>query len=220
MKELRICLVRHGKTAANEVGKYCGRGDFPLSAIGIIEIENLVKEYAYPKIEKLYTSPLRRCTETARLCFGSELPLNMKEDLMELDFGDFENEFAYKAKKLKNFDDFLKGNLDFSFPNGETCKNLQDRMSRVFTEIVEDSFMNDITSIGVVTHSIAMFFLIQKHLSCFNNIFSKKDMFIPNGYGISILIEEGKWENDRKFDVISLEPKNSVRPDITKSPYY
>ena len=65
MKGYRISLIRHGMTEANENGIYIGSSDLSLSPKGAAEIAAKMDEFDYPKVHRVYTSPLKRCVETA-----------------------------------------------------------------------------------------------------------------------------------------------------------
>ena len=69
MKGYRISVIRHGRTAANDKGIYIGRTDFPLSDKGAAELAGKMDEFRYPNVARVYSSPLRRCTETAEILF-------------------------------------------------------------------------------------------------------------------------------------------------------
>ena len=69
MKTYTIHLIRHGITIANTNGIYAGITDYPLSKEGIYYLNELKGKYQYPKAEILYTSPLKRCTETCEILY-------------------------------------------------------------------------------------------------------------------------------------------------------
>lgn len=58
---MKIYLIRHGKTKGNLEERYIGRTDEPLCEAGR---ENL-KKYQYPQVEMVFTSPMKRCMQTA-----------------------------------------------------------------------------------------------------------------------------------------------------------
>ena len=102
MKGYRISVLRHGMTEANEKGVYIGSTDLPLSDKGAAELAAKTDEYDYPRVHRVYSSPLRRCTETAEILFP-DTELCTVDDLRELNFGEFENksidELALTIKK-------------------------------------------------------------------------------------------------------------------------
>ena len=94
-------LIRHGVTEWNAENRMCGRSDIPLSEAGRQQAEVLAKRLKLIPLEALYSSPLKRALETARLI--SELtglqPI-LDERLVELDYGEWEGKLL--ADILRN----------------------------------------------------------------------------------------------------------------------
>lgn len=85
---MTLLFMRHGVTEYNRVGKLQGRKDFPLSEEGrnqVLSVE--LKQLAH--VEKIYSSPLMRAQESARLLKLS-VPLVLDQRLVERGFGCFE----------------------------------------------------------------------------------------------------------------------------------
>ena len=78
MLTYKIHLFRHGITRANLEGKYVGLSDYPLCQEGIDALKEFVKDKDYPPVEKIYTSPLRRCRETAHILYPGYKPLTCR----------------------------------------------------------------------------------------------------------------------------------------------
>ena len=84
-------FLRHGRTAGNEHGSYVGgRTDEPLCPAGREALlSHLVQQPELFRADRLFVSPMRRCRETAALCFPHLSP-EVVEDFRECDFGAFE----------------------------------------------------------------------------------------------------------------------------------
>ena len=67
MKTYRIHLIRHGLTQYNIDGVYSGRNETPLCEDGRNQLLQMKEEYKYPAVDFVFTSPLKRCTETAEI---------------------------------------------------------------------------------------------------------------------------------------------------------
>ena len=65
----KITWIRHGMTQANGEHRYLGKTDEPLSETGIRLLQEKKKEYFSSPPEFLYTSPMKRCVQTAELLF-------------------------------------------------------------------------------------------------------------------------------------------------------
>jgi alpha-ribazole phosphatase len=84
-------LVRHGETEWNAENRMCGRTDVPLSEAGRRQAKSLAARLKPIPFEALYSSPLERALETARL-ISEHLGLQpiLDERLVELDYGQWE----------------------------------------------------------------------------------------------------------------------------------
>ena len=79
-------LIRHGLTEGNLQKRYVGcRTDEPLCPEGIRQL----KQHPYPAVQRVYTSPMRRCLETAAVLYPGLSP-QIIPDFRECDFGAFE----------------------------------------------------------------------------------------------------------------------------------
>ena len=83
-----IVLVRHGETDWNRDNRFQGHADPPLNDTGRAQARTLAKELRGETFAALYTSPLRRASETASI-LGSQLGLepHAEASLMEVDVG-------------------------------------------------------------------------------------------------------------------------------------
>ena len=86
MKNYYLYLIRHGITEGNLDGKYIGQTDLALCPQGEKQIQQLVKAGVYPYVEKVYTSPLKRCVETAQIIYP-DIQLSKVDEIAEMDFG-------------------------------------------------------------------------------------------------------------------------------------
>lgn len=85
MKNYYLYLIRHGITEGNLDGKYIGQTDLALCPQGEKQIQQLVKAGVYPCVEKVYTSPLKRCVETAQIIYP-DIQLSKVDEIAEMDF--------------------------------------------------------------------------------------------------------------------------------------
>ena len=118
MKGYRIAFIRHGMTQANLDGRYIGTTDLPLCREGADQLYEKIEKYDYPSVQKVYTSPLKRCKQTISILQPNRLVAEMPE-LREMDFGKFENKTADELMNDPDYEQFIKGGLDNPPPNGE-----------------------------------------------------------------------------------------------------
>lgn len=85
-----LLLIRHGETPWNALGKVQGVHNIDLSEAGIMQAKCL-KERLNGNFTAIYSSPLNRAYETARiLCENTPLEPVKVEELREIDFGSWE----------------------------------------------------------------------------------------------------------------------------------
>ena len=87
---MRIIFVRHGESEGNLQGKIQGREDYCLSPSGVRQAKKL-KNYFYNQklvISHLYSSPLKRAFETAKILSELwEIEIKAEPGLQEYDMG-------------------------------------------------------------------------------------------------------------------------------------
>jgi broad specificity phosphatase PhoE len=85
----KIYLVRHGQSEDNADGILGGRRDAGLTELGRRQAEHIAQELVGREIDVIYSSPLKRAYETARI-IAERLgiaDIETDERLMERDFG-------------------------------------------------------------------------------------------------------------------------------------
>ena len=140
-----LYLIRHGKTAANQRGCYCGSTDLPLSRQGREELKN--KRYAIQKVRFL-TSGMRRANETMELLFDG-VDYEMDNRFREVDFGIFEMHTYEELKDDPTYQAWLTGDNDTNVPpQGESGAQMKARVLDALSELTEDTCL--ITHGGVI----------------------------------------------------------------------
>jgi len=87
---LSVYLLRHGETAYNADGnRYCGRTDLALTEKGILQAKAVFEQLKGKKIDAVYSSPLKRANDTAKIASGNE-NVTVDKRLIEIDFGNWE----------------------------------------------------------------------------------------------------------------------------------
>jgi len=132
-----LVLLRHFKTYGNTKGRYIGsRTDEPLWG----EEAELLEGLFYPDVSGIYVSPMKRCVETARLIWP-EMSAGMipVPDLMECDFGDFENKSYQELNGNPDYQAWIDSGGTLPFPNGESMEDFKKRCRRGFAQIVREA---------------------------------------------------------------------------------
>ncbi|MCL2054633.1 MAG: histidine phosphatase family protein [Oscillospiraceae bacterium] len=202
MKGYKINLLRHGQTEANAQGRYIGVTDEPLSEGGEAELLEKYEKHPYPKVPRVYSSPLLRAVQSARILFPQS-EIIIADGLREMDFGAFE---GLKAEELINLDSYkgwLKGGIDNPPPNGESVRELTARCYNAIDSIILDMMRASIFNAAVLTHSGIMMNL----LSCFG--LPKLDPMAyacGAGEGWEIHVTAMMWQRDGIFEITGRAP--------------
>ncbi len=121
-------LLRHGEP--NVFGRINGRlPGVGLSERGRAEIAAVAGRLAPEKIEALYASPLQRTQETAEIL--SErlgLPVGCREDVIELDFGEWTGLTADVIRRDPRWQLWNTCRSIAAIPGGESWRQVQDRV--------------------------------------------------------------------------------------------
>lgn len=159
MKTYKIHLIRHGMTDANIMGQYIGRRtDLPLSPEGVNELSFLKESVEYPDIQKLYSSPLLRCRQTAGVLYPDYDAVCIDE-LAEYDFGEFEGKTAAELEILPEYADWTSGRISAP-PGGEKSSDFVKRIALGLNFVVKDMMDSSVTSSAVIMHGGAIMMLL------------------------------------------------------------
>ncbi|MBP3646722.1 MAG: histidine phosphatase family protein [Clostridia bacterium] len=151
---MKWILIRHGKTQGNLEHRYIGcRTDEPLCAQGIAEL----KGKDFPAVQRVYTSPMKRCLETAGLLYPS-IPVEIVEDFRECDFGDFENLNYSELNGRPDYQAWIESNGETPFPNGESRAGFSARCSKAFDAIRDQS-----VDCAVIAHGGTIMAIMEKN---------------------------------------------------------
>ena len=124
---MKLYLIRHGATAWNLEKRIQGRIDMPLSDAGEAVLARLELPTGL-RIERWYSSPLRRARDSARL-LGIEA-VEVEPALIEMSWGDWEGQILKPLRR--SLGDEMRENeargLDFCPPGGESPRQVQARL--------------------------------------------------------------------------------------------
>ena len=129
---MTVFLVRHGQTQSNLERRYIGVSDEPLCRQGR---EALVGG-RLPAVERVYSSSLRRCRETAALLYPGMEP-ELVPDLRETDMGAFEGHTYGELKDDPAYQAWLDSTGTAAPPGGESKEAVRRRTVAAFLSIVE-----------------------------------------------------------------------------------
>lgn len=201
MKTYHIYLIRHGETEANELGYYAGRIEVPLSATGRKQLHELKKKYYYPKGTVLYSSPKKRCLETAEILYPDCEP-QIVDDLAECDFGHYEGKYFEDLKNDPDYQKWVSGAVDCP-SGGESSKEFQLRSCKGFEEIVDKMLRTGRKDSVIVAHGGNIMAILGTYG------FPRRPMYewmTESGTGYELLITPQLWMSGKAVEIAGTIP--------------
>ena len=165
-------LVRHGEHGLQGriiAGRMPGIG---LSPKGRVESEAVGERLAGEKIDAIYASPLDRTRETAAILAGRlDLPVFVRDDLIELDFGEWTGLTFDQVRADKRWVPWQSCRSIAAIPGGESWRQVQDRVVAALFDLRR---LHPEGAVVVVTHGdvirAALLFALGMPLDFYNRI--------------------------------------------------
>ena len=202
MKSYVIHLIRHGAIDETLSGKYIGTTDPPLSDKGKLALKKLAFTHAYPQPPVVFSSPLKRCTQTCAVLFPERKPLVIA-DLSECNFGEWEGKTAEELKDSEDFQKWLAGDNSVKPPRGESNADFVRRVCKMFESIVEGLMKTGSTECAVVTHGGVIMTLLAVYGLPQAKPF---EWAMENGCGYSVRVTPMLWQRGKVTEVFSRVP--------------
>jgi broad specificity phosphatase PhoE len=127
---VRLLLIRHGESVWNEVRRFQGGTDVPLSERGRGQAQALGRSLRGWRPVAAYASPLRRARETAEIALaGTGLPIVTLPELRELSLGEWEGCLSeeVRARPGDPWGAWVRAPLDCPPPGSERLDDVQRR---------------------------------------------------------------------------------------------
>tara|TARA_X000000368_G_C22815376_1_gene616541 strand:- start:76 stop:705 length:630 start_codon:yes stop_codon:yes gene_type:complete len=152
----KLILLRHGQSQWNLENRFTGWKNVPLTQKGESEAKNagkLIKKHKI-QIDNVFSSVLERANRTAEIAIkeadlinlweNNKLVMTCSEKLNERDYGDLVglNKKETADKFGKEQVQIWRRSYDTPPPNGESLKNVVDRVSPYFKEIIKPLLAN------------------------------------------------------------------------------
>lgn len=178
--QITLVLIRHGATKANMEHRYLGKTDEILSKEGEMQLFEYKKMGFFPNIDFLFSSPMKRCVQTAEILFPEFKPVEIKE-WKEMDFGVFEGKNYLELQGDKRYQEWIDSNGTLPFPEGESREEFISRCDKGFRRMIgkfNSTKEEGNKTVGIIVHGGTIMALLSKY--------GKGDYFdyqVPNGKG-------------------------------------
>ncbi|QMI04505.1 adenosylcobalamin/alpha-ribazole phosphatase [Citrobacter sp. RHB25-C09] len=178
---MRLWLVRHGETEANVAGLYSGHAPTALTERGVAQAQTLNTLLAQVPFEQVLCSELERAQRTAQLVLaGRDLPLQVKPELNEMFFGDWEMRH-HRDLVIEDAENYAAWCNDWQNgvpTNGEGFSAFAQRIEQVIQQLAD---YQHIPHVLMVSHQGVLSLLIARLLS------------LPAAAMWNFRVEQGCW---------------------------
>jgi broad specificity phosphatase PhoE len=148
-----IYLIRHGENTANITKEFSHKKvDYSLTHKGVLQAEQTAAYFLGRHIDEIYSSPLKRAYETARIIAQAKgLPVTTMENFREVNVGALEDRpptdenWRIYAETIR---DWYTGKPHVAFPEGENLFDLERRLYSGLEEIVRGKDGKHIIVVG------------------------------------------------------------------------
>jgi probable phosphoglycerate mutase len=129
---MRLLFVRHAPTAWNLDGRYQGRTDTPVGAVGAGAARRIAEALRGTDVDLVVTSPLRRAIDTAEVIAAALGGVRSVVDdrLVEIAFGDWEGltQDEIRVRWPAALRAWKRAPQSTRFPGGESLRDAEERV--------------------------------------------------------------------------------------------
>lgn len=202
MKTFTIYLFRHGITKGNLNAQYIGRTDYPLTMDSISRLRKIKATEHYPEVNAVFTSPLRRAVESAKIMFPQNEPIVIN-DFTEYSFGEFEERTAEELKDNSDFLEWLRGDMNARPPFGESNAEFMHRVCAAFEKVVDGLIKTGTETSAIVCHAGVLMTI----LACYGLPEAPMAHWqMDAGYGFKLRVTPSLWMRANKIEVADTAP--------------
>lgn len=173
---IRLYITRHGQTKWNTQRRFQGHKNSELTQLGKLQASWLSERLENTDIQKVYSSPLERAYETAKILVGGRgVEIEKAEGLKEMNFGVWEgmNEKELKEKYSVEFNNFWNFPHKYIPVDGETYKQVENRVMSELDKIIKAHYGKD-ENILIVVHGVVLKLILSSiEKSCLSRLWDK-----------------------------------------------
>lgn len=161
---MRIILVRHGQTDANNEGRFQGASNAPLNRFGLCQAQALGRRLSTETLDAVYSSPQTRALQTAApIAHAHSISIDTLQDLRELDIGELDGLQGPDLRdRYPHILEQWRINVGaLTMPGGESIIGLQERTWNAILHIRDNHSEG---TVAVVSHNFAIQSILLKAL--------------------------------------------------------
>lgn len=183
----RLVVLRHGETDHNAQGRFQGHADIPINELGRRQAEAARMRLGARHFDAVYSSPLVRAVETARIVRpGAEILVD--ERLMEINVGSWAGlTWAEIQAQMPDYEQKYADGVDFRrSPEGETLAEVVERGRPALLEIAE---RHEDETVLIVSHGLFLNRVIHSLLGIEGRVLGS----IANAHHSELGFAHGAW---------------------------
>ncbi len=150
----RLYLIRHGQTDLNRDARFRGLSDVPLNEQGKREAAGAGRLLESSRVERVYTSPVRRAAETAAaIACAIRGTVEVDDDFTDIDYGQWQGltvdevRARFGEAQLRSW---RKDPCSFTFPGGDSIASVRGRLEPALLGAVTGAEAG--SEVAVVSH--------------------------------------------------------------------
>ncbi len=185
---VRVYLARHGETTWNLAGRYQGRLESELSPLGERQALALADAMQRANAGRVVSSPLRRCTETARpAAEHAGVPVETDDRLIEIAHGTWEGRLRDElaANDPVRYRAWREDPAHVSFEGGESIAQVLERWRDFAT-----SFAPDAPTLVVTHDAVVRVALVDATSRGLDDFWTTR---VENGAYAAFDVHHGRW---------------------------
>jgi len=194
-----IYLIRHAKTKGNYLKQYIGVTDEPLCEKGIEELGEKKISGCYPRVDYVYTSPMRRCCMTRKILY-KDIPFEVVPEFTEYNFGDFEGKTYDDLKDRAEYRAWIDSGGIERIPGGEDFFVFKQCCCLGFENIVTKVIANRLEDTAIILHGGIIMAILEKYSENKSDFYSWQ---IKNCEGYKLNIDNDLWVSNKKIREIT-----------------
>ena len=129
-------MIRHGEVKNPKNIEYVRLPGFGLSAVGIKQCQDLRIKLAKENIVMIFSSPLERATQSAKIISNNKIPIEILDEITEANYTRWEGLNRNKRPK-KELDGYKNDPVRYSEILGESLIKVQKRVVDKIEEIIK-----------------------------------------------------------------------------------
>ena len=186
-----LLLARHGETDWTRAKRWQGHGDPPLNARGREQARALAEELLHVPLDAIYSSDLRRASETASIVAGiAGMDVLLDPELRENDFGDWTGLTRDEVKRRFPEGVLRRKRGEKGWSGGESYEEMAERAVRAVEAIAAAQPDKQVL---VVTHNGPIRAIHAHTLGIPYAEYRLTARSIKKGSVSSVTLEDGVW---------------------------